>query len=139
MRLNIEKRKNPFGSSETTNNMWNQEKSKKEIITINAGSDFAKFIPVKEKSPFGFLFLYNISIDEMMSGLQKSQIKHKEITEENFKTFYCHICMGNIGIFDELNDISIEPTIPSQDNIILEDMNCLVFFQAKLLKIHIEN
>ena len=95
MRLNIEKRKNPFGGSDTVDvTCGAMHPGQKEIAQVHSGSGFVKFVPMSDKSPF----------DKVIDGMQKAQETHGEFEKENFKTFYCHVCMGPLGIYDECND-----------------------------------
>ena len=54
----------------------------------------------------------NLIIEEVFESMQKTQKHHHKFEQENFKTFYCHVCMGSLGIFDECNDIVSEPEAP---------------------------
>ncbi len=55
MRLNIEKRKNPFGGNPAAagSSLAFMQSGHKDILQLNSGTGFVKYIPTKSKSQFG--------------------------------------------------------------------------------------
>ena len=130
MRMNIEKRKNPFGGSESID--IRVHPGQNEVAAqISSSSCFSKYIPVNEKSPFGIMWSINEPslLDEMLEGMQKTQTTHHEFEQENFHTFYCHVCMGSLGLHDECNDLFMETAVPGH---ILTEVISLLFSHAKI-------
>ncbi len=70
-------------------------------------------------------------VEEVLEGMQKTQQKLSQFQQDNFKTFYCHVCMANL--YDECNDIRSDPEEDGSSKMDCEPAITTVFEKARSL------